>query len=420
MKLYSKNDLKDSRIFFDKKPPAFLTGFIISVLGILILSLWIASWLNKPYIIKASGIITTSDNMYVSSLSDGIVATLAVNEGTYVNKGDILLELSNGSDGIQYNAVLTQINDTQSKIDVIDKYVDSLNKAKNNMSNLGIEQEYYEKVRYYLITLEDEKRTKENTHMSLTKKQEKKFLKEQEISNLQNQIDILTDSEEDKIKKEELKSELETKKSEAESLQTEIEELQQSELSQAEQTKIQLISEAISSRTSLQSTLVELQGQLQAYQAQDSLTSIIANNSGYVHYINSIKPGMAIPKGQVIAEISTNEEELMLVEAYIQATDISKVEVGNSVKVEINGVNVQKYSTLNGILISIDSGTVTQETENGNVILYRCLISLDNKQLKATDGTIINAIKSMPVTARIVYEQETYLDWLLEMLSFKN
>lgn len=87
--------------------------------------------------------------------------------------------------------------------------------------------------------------------MSLTKKQEKKFLKEQEISNLQNQIDILTDSEEDKIKKEELKSELETKKSKAESLQTEIEELQQSELSQAEQTKIQLISEAISSRTSL-------------------------------------------------------------------------------------------------------------------------------------------------------------------------
>lgn len=133
MKLYSKNDMKDSRIFFDKKPPAFLTGFIISVLGILILSLWIASWLNKPYIIKASGIITTSDNMCVSSLSDGIVATLAVNEGTYVNKGDILLELSNGSDGIQYNAVLTQINDTQSKIDVIDKYVDSLNKAKNNM-----------------------------------------------------------------------------------------------------------------------------------------------------------------------------------------------------------------------------------------------------------------------------------------------
>lgn len=163
-----------------------------------------------------------------------------------------------------------------------------------------------------------------------------------------------------------------------------------------------------------------MQGQLQAYQAQDSLTSIIANNSGYVHYITSIKPGMAIPKGQVIAEISTNEGELILVEAYIQATDISKVEVGNSVKVEINGVNVQKYSTLNGILISIDSGTVTQETENGNVILYRCLISLDNKQLKATDRTIINAIKSMPVTARIVYEQETYLDWLLGMLSFKN
>ncbi|MFR7590801.1 MAG: hypothetical protein ACLUVC_05100 [Longibaculum sp.] len=50
------------------------------------------------------------------------------------------------------------------------------------------------------------------------------------------------------------------------------------------------------------------------------------------------------------------------------------------------------------------------QSQQGNVVLYKCLISLDKKQLQATDGTKINAIKSMPVVARIVYEKETYLD----------
>jgi hypothetical protein len=181
-----------------------------------------------------------------------------------------------------------------------------------------------------------------------------------------------------------------------------------------------LISEAGNTRTALQSTLVELEGQLKAYQSQDALTTVKASQDGYVHYLSTIKEGVTIQKGQTVAEISTNKDDQMIVEAYIQATDISKVQLNNDVKVAINGVNIQKYGTLNGKLVSIDSGTLTQETEQGNIVLYKCLVSLDNKQLHSTDGSQIDVIKSMPVVARIVYEKETYLDWLLELLSFKN
>ena len=102
----------------------------------------------------------------------------------------------------------------------------------------------------------------------------------------------------------------------------------------------------------------------------------------------------------------------MIVEAYMQASDISKVQLNNDVKVAINGVNIQKYGTLSGKLVFIDSGTLTQETEQGNLVLYKCHVSLDNKLLHSIDGTKVNAIKSMLVVTRIVYEKETYLDWL--------
>ena len=233
------------------------------------------------------------------------------------------------------------------------------------MSNSGIEQEYYEKVRYYISSLEDENQTKENNQKSIKQKEEKKTKKEQEIQSLKDQIYKLKDTEEDKAKKEELNSSLETKQSELESLIEEINQLTQTSSSQAEQTKIQLISEAGNTRTALQSTLVELEGQLKAYQSQDALTTVKASQDGYVHYLSTIKEGVTIQKGQTVAEISTNKDDQMIVEAYIQATDISKVQLNNDVKVAINGVNIQKYGTLNGKLVSIDSGTLTQETEQG-------------------------------------------------------
>ena len=110
----------------------------------------------------------------------------------------------------------------------------------------------------------------------------------------------------------------------------------------------------------------------------------------------------------------------MIVEAYIQATDRSKVSVGDQVKVAIQGVNTQKYGTLSGKLTSIDSGTMTQESSNGNIILYKCEVIINEKELVASNQEKIQVVKSMPVVARIIYEKETYMDWILEMLNFKN
>lgn len=38
----------------------------------------------------------------------------------------------------------------------------------------------------------------------------------------------------------------------------------------------------------------------------------------------------------------------------------------------------------------------------------------------STKSETIILQKDMPVEARIVYDNETYLDWILEMLSFKQ
>lgn len=420
MKLYSKNELKDSRLFFDKKPPIFLTIFIIFTLLLLISTIFVSAILPKSYVVEAQGTITTTDNTYVGSLSDGVLVEMKCPEGTLVNEGDILFTVSNGTEGVQYQSLSNQLSISKQKIEIIDKYIKSLEDNKNYLNKERLQQEYYAKVEYYLSVVNDENKSAELSKTELNKKLEKKKTKETEINSLKDQLSKLTNSEEDKIKKEELESKLEGKESELESLQADIDQVQQVSSSQANQTKLQLISEAGTARTNVETSMVEVQGQIDAYQNQDSLYEVKANHSGYVHYLTPLKEGVAVQKTQTIAEISKNEDSMIMVEAYIEAKDITKVSLNDEVKVAINGVNTQKFGTIKGTLESIDIGTVTQETNNGNLILYKCIISISSKELKASSGETIKATKSMPVTARIIYEEETYLDWLLELLSFTN
>lgn len=222
-------------------------------------------------------------------------------------------------------------------------------------------------------------------------------------------------------KKEKLKVEIESKKNEIETLKNELEESKQQTYGlQLEQTRLQFLSELGTSRTMVESNIVELQSQIDVYKKQDELIEIRATQQGYVHYLSPIKDGISIQKGQTIAEISENKEQQMIVEAYIQASDRSKVHIGDEVKVAIQGVNIQKYGTLTAKLTDIDNGTLTQQTNEGNVVLYKCKITIDQKELSASNGEKIPVVKSMPVVARIVYDKETYMDWLLEMLNFKN
>ena len=53
-------------------------------------------------------------------------------------------------------------------------------------------------------------------------------------------------------------------------------------------------------------------------------------------------------------------------------------------------------------------------------ILYHFSVSIDQIKLKDSKNNQIDAIKSMPVVARIVCVKETYLNWILDMLNFTN
>jgi membrane fusion protein, peptide pheromone/bacteriocin exporter len=422
MQLYSKSDLKDSRVFFDKTPPNFLKVFIIFTLGIFVFTSYFATVLTKPYFVKAEGTVMSKDDQYISSQLNGQIVTVNKQEGESVSEGEVLFTITSGQEGLQQSAIQTQIDELTEKNGVLDRFEESLHNQKNMMKDSGIEQEYYGKVQYYLLQVETDQFERDSLNNQISKKETKKEELLTELEELKKELRTRENGEENEFQAEEIKGKIEAKESEIEGITDEISQFEQQKKNPASQSKqvlSQLKSELGSARASIQSKLVELKAQQSVYSGQDSALTIKSNKSGVVHYLVPVKLGMTVQANQVIAQVTSGEDELQ-VEAYIDSRNIAMIREGDPVKLSVQGVNIQKYGTIEGKVVSIDSGTLTQETNDGNLVFYKCVISLKKKELVARDGNVVEIIHSMPVEAKVIYKEETYYDWIMKMLNFRT
>ncbi len=429
MRLYNKNELKYSRIFFDKKPPIFLTIFILSVFVLVISTIISSAYLTKNYIVKGQGVIMDKHTKYISIKSAGVITKIDKNEGDTIQENEILFTVSSGEEGIQVSALKIQLQENQSKLSILDKYKNSLNDKVNYMKNSGSEQEYYGKVEYYLSQLKEEQKQINQLSTDKKEKEEKLQLIQQQIISLSSKQDDLEKQlkdtkEEQKIEIEskinELKSEINTKKSELEGLESEIKQFsrQMGNGQQSSQMYFQLISEIGTAYSNIEKVISELKANIEVNEKRETNYTVTSNTSGILHYQIPLKVGMSVQQGQVIAEISTLQDQNYYVESYIPTIEISKIKVNQDVDVAVNGVNSQKYGTLKGKVKAIDTGTITQQSQQGNQSFYKVEISLLTTTLKNKEE-VVHIIQSQPVETRIIYNKETYLDWILEMLSFK-
>lgn len=485
MKLYSKDKLKNSRIFFDKKPPKFMIFLVYFTLFSLVLLVFASNKIKKNYVVKANGQISDSQMSYLSSNINGTIKEIKANEGDFVEAGDVILSISNGEENTQRKEYEKILQENKKKIELLNSFRKSLDDKKNYLKDSGIEQEYYGKVEYYIQELNSEKQNKSFTNKDIEKKENK--LKEKisekselsnslgdleeninyynslvkyyenlsyEISDLENELSQLKINEasiEKEISKKESElnakkidyrenSEVQKKESEAESkyqeakskieaLDREIESLNQdleqlerqnsAVSSQAKQIYYQFVNEIGNELKNIEKIDSEIKMNISVLEKKDQNYEILASRSGYIHYINSIKEGVNIQINQTIAEISNLKDDNYYVDSFINVSDISKVKKDQDVDVAIVGVNTYKYGTLKGKITSIENGLFTVQTQEGNNSFYKATIEVEDKKLIKNDEEI-PIILSMPVEARIIYDKETYLDYFLEKLSFKN
>ena len=134
------DEIKDSRLLYEKKVPPF--GFIlISVVLIFmgILTYW-AYKTPKESVIKAAGVVQSKEKNYVMSPYTGEVLSVNYKEGMVVSEGDVLYTIKSTDLDLQ----MMQLEDKKELLDkeivLYKKYITALESKENLFDDKNIEE----------------------------------------------------------------------------------------------------------------------------------------------------------------------------------------------------------------------------------------------------------------------------------------
>lgn len=409
VKFNTLSEMKYSRIFFDKQPPQFMSYFTWCIVLILISSFYMTSIIQKNYIVKGVGNIVSSDKVAFSSKVAGVVSIIHKQEGESVKKGELLLTFTVGSEKVQSVGYAKQIEVLKEQMNAQDIYERSLSDKKNYLQNTGVQQAYFGKIEYYLAQVKSDS---ENTRLQ----QEKIVSKKKEKQDIIDKINELNKNQQVHV------AEIEVKKQELKTVDEEIKKLttENSSADKNSQTIYnQLISELGAERIQVNLKKQELESQYNIQIVGDEQLKIYASIDGYVHYNKPASVGSAVQLGEQLGTISGGAGSKLRVEAYIQAVERAKIQENSDVKLAIVGLNQAKYGMLKGKVLSIGLSPLVQETEKGQVQVFQVVIELDDQVLRQNQQEY-HVYSGLSVESQVVYDKETYLDWILEQLNLKG
>ncbi len=364
-KIYTFSELKESKLIYDRKPPAF--GLIITFLTLAFVVgaiLW-ACLSVKTYVVKATGLVTDDTKVYVMNSVAGEIKTIEVVEGQEVSEGDVILTL----DTFEMDLQIAQL---QAMVDLYATYIENSQKLISFVNDYSI----------------DDTDTQVNPFDS-TVVEEASFYADAELFKLY--IQSLIETDEDEEDGEEYTEE------------------------DVESLKLQFLSQQYTYTylTEYISQYKQYSSQLEMYKESLSSYTVVATQSGVIHLSSGLAVGAVLSSGTLLATISSGDSENLYFQVSVSASERSKLSVGSEVEIAVSGASQTEYGTLSGTIVSIDND-VTQ-TEDGDVY-YVVKIVPDSTVLTDKGGNEINLQLGMLGECRIKYDDTTWMNWIVEQI----
>ncbi len=369
-KAKSLEELKDSQIMFDKNLPPFgyILVCIISVLliGILVWSLFA----HKSYMIIAQGTITSSESNYVMSSYTGEIKESFMEEGMLISEGNVLFTVKSTDYDLQEEQLVSNKENYSQQLAQYDKLIQSIKEDKN---------------------LFDASNEEDTLYYSIYESYKAQVA--------QNEVDTSTYKAygytDEQIEAELVKA--------------------QGKKSELYYTALQSVENA---KSEISNQLVSVEAQLSAIGNGKNEYEVKATSTGRLHLLSEYKKGMVVQTATPVATI-TPENADTIIEAYVSTADMARMQVGNEVQIEVNGLSQTVYGNIKGVVQQIDSNVTTMEGENGNTQTFKIQILPEVDYLISKSGDKVNLANGMTVEARVIYDKLTYFDYVLEKLGVK-
>lgn len=363
--------MKDSRILFDRQPPLFGYILILVVGMFMCLALLWSIRTSKVYTIQAQGIVTNKDANYVMCTYTGEIMDCNLEEGALVEEGDTLFTIKSTDYDLQEEQLEENRKTYETQISKYKLLVQSVKENVNKFDESDPDDElYYSTFEAYKAQV------------------------------MQNTVDVSAYKAYG-YSQEQIETEL--KKNQGKIAEIYYAAIQSAENS-IKEAKLQIAS---------------IDSQLSAIEHGQNTYQVRATASGVLHLLGNYKSGMVVQTTTTVATI-TPENSSRVIEAYVSTSDMARMHEGDAVQVVVDGLSQSVYGTIDGIVEQIDSNVTSQESSNGSATqVFRVLISMCNDYMVSQSGDKVDIVNGMTVVARIQYDKVTYFNYVLEKLGYK-
>lgn len=387
---------KDKELKYDFMPslleiierPAHKAGTIIilSVFTLLIVAIIWACLSKIDVVVTSNGSIQPVGNISsLNSYTSGTIKSINFEEGAYVKKGDILVELDTQSIEIDIESL-----NSQREILEAQKVIYTLIKNGEDVSNVDITT-YGENLQPYIMTIIDNDKAYRNNLSVLESAKENAGLT-RDIAQIKRD-DYNVDSN---ISMAEFNAqELVLKQAENEFIQTELNVLK-AQTSYSEQIN--------SSISDINSKLKQAESELEKYQLSLEYQKITAPVNGYINSIAVNNIGETVTSAQQIATIVPADAPVEMV-CYVKNMDIADIQVNMNAEIKLEAYPYNKYGTVKGTVKYISTSSFNSE-QLGSVYLVKLDIT------DVPEG--INIVSGLSGSVEIKTDKRTVMDYFLD------
>lgn len=367
----SINELRDSRLLFEKEPPAFGYFFILLVSVVIAFVIVWSIKTPKKYIIQAHGTITNDSGSYVMCSNTGEIADCNMTEGQLVKEGDVLFTIKS----TEYDLQKVQLEENKKS------YEESIRQYQKLIKSIKDDYNYF-----------DESDSEEGLYWSMYEAYKSQIG--------QSQLDVST-YQSYGYSEEQIQTQLDIN-------QNKISDIYYSSIQNAE-VKIEELKAQISA----------IDAQLLAVANGQNASKVTATTSGTLHLLGEFKNGVVVQTTTAVATI-TPENTSKIVEAYVSTADMARMHVDDSAQIVVDGLAQNVYGTVAGKILSIDSDVTVQEGSDGSKNqVFKIKISLPQDYLLSKKGDKVDIVNGMTAKANIQYDKVTYFNYVLEKLGVK-
>ena len=387
---------KDKELKYDFMPsileiierPAHKAGtvIILSVFTLLIAAIVWACLSKIDVVVTSNGSIQPVGNISsLNSYTSGTIKSINVEEGAYVKKGDILVELDTQSIEIDVESL-----NSQREILEAQKVIYTLIKNGEDVSNVDITT-YSENLQPYIMTIIDNDKAYRHNLSVLESAKENAGLT-RDIAQIKRD-DYNVDSN---ISMAEFNAqELVLKQAENEFIQAELNVLK-AQTSYSEQIN--------SSISDINSKLKQAESELEKYQLSLEYQKITAPVNGYINSIAVNNIGETVTSAQQIATIVPADTPVEMV-CYVKNMDIADIQVNMNAEIKLEAYPYNKYGTVKGTVKYISPSSFNSE-QLGSVYLVKLDIT------DVPEG--INIVSGLSGSVEIKTDKRTVMDYFLD------